>query len=207
MKKVKWIVLSLLICSGIALGLCYLIIPERTKCAIDIVVGYLNTPFGLGCGITITGGMIIFVFAKYLVRYALKNSKYGKAQLDKLESQAKAYEEKASEFEQKALKQDEIVKTYLSDFKSKVDYLCDFVKKVCETSPNAKIKALGNGLELSYNELETKLNKIDKDLSSYVSEKNDIAELEKSYKELLGKVEELYAKERETTIDNKAKEE
>lgn len=194
-KLGKWIVgilVGLVISGGIALSICYIAIPERTKCAIDIVVGYLNTPYGLGCGITITGSMVIFLFSKYLIKYAIANSKYGKGELEKVKDQVKEYKDKALELKEKGEKLDIVVKDYLSDFNTRLDLLSNYLAKVCETSPNAKIKALGNDLVSGYatkkEELSKELDKINSDYKSYVAENKSIDELFAKLEELERKV-------------------
>ena len=65
MKKALKISTYCLLVSGIiAIGLCYIIIPERTKSAFDIVVEYLNRPLGVAFGTTITLGLVIGVVLK-----------------------------------------------------------------------------------------------------------------------------------------------
>ena len=102
MKKLNNIIayslFVLLLCGGISLSLCYLIIPERTKYAIDILVGYLNTPFCIGFGITITGSVILYVIIKALIRFAIENSKYGKDELGKLKDKLNSTEQSAKEY-------------------------------------------------------------------------------------------------------------
>ena len=204
----KWIVLSLLIlllCGGLALSICYMCIPLQTKSAIDIVVGYLNTPIGLGLGITITGGAVLTIFIKYLIKFAISNSKYGKESLSELQDKVEEAKKEALTYKEKALEIEEIAKTYLSNFNDRVDYLSSYLEKVCETSPNAKIKALGKELISGYNtkkeELSEELTKIKEDVSGYVSEKINVSELSNRLKELESKVYE-YGKEREETIND-----
>ena len=202
----KWVIgilIGLLIASGISLSLCYIIIPERTKYAIDIVITYLNTPIALGCGITLTGGMVIFLFGKYLVKFALKNSKYGKEELSKLESKVKEYETKALELKEIGVKSLEEQKVILSTYKSELDKYADTLLKVCETSPNAKIKAIGEQLKGYQTKTSEELTeKLDNLHDSYV----EIREKANNYQEQIDELKELLKgvinNEREETSNN-----
>ena len=67
MKKfVKWFLFSLVVCGGLALAICYMVIPNETKSAMDIVVGYINTPIGIAGGSTITIGLVLYVLFKVI---------------------------------------------------------------------------------------------------------------------------------------------
>lgn len=208
MKKLsKIILLSLfiaLVCGGVALSLCYLIIPERTKYAIDVLVGYLNTPFCIGFGISITGSVILYVIIKMLIKYALDNSKYGKQELTELKKALEQIEIKAKEYKEKAEELDSVVNAYLSDFNARIDYLADYLSKVCETSPNAKIKALGSELVSAYKDKKEDLSKeldlIKTDYDKYTKENKSVDELYAKLKELESKVM-SYGKREETIND------
>ena len=63
-KALKISTYCLLVSIIVAIGLCYIIIPERTKWAFDIVVDYLNKPLGVAFGTTITLGLVIGVVLK-----------------------------------------------------------------------------------------------------------------------------------------------
>lgn len=67
MKKfIKWFLFSLVLCGGLALAICYMVIPNETKSAADIVIGYLNTPIGIAGGTTITIGAVLYVLFKVI---------------------------------------------------------------------------------------------------------------------------------------------
>ena len=69
MKKfVKWFTFWLIVCGGIALAICYMAIPNETKSAIDIVIGYLNTPLGIAGGTTITIGMVSYFVISHIFK-------------------------------------------------------------------------------------------------------------------------------------------
>lgn len=205
-KLKKWVIvilLGLLVGGAISLSLCYMIIPERTKSAIDIVVGYLNTPYGLGCGITITGGMVIFLFSKYLIKFAISNSKYGKEELKKIEDSVKDYKDKASELKEIAEKSLEEQKVILSKYSQDIEYFTTSIIKVCETSPNAKIKAIGEELKgYKVKTSEELTEKLDDLHDSYL----EIREKANNYQEQIDEIKELLKgvinNEREETLND-----
>ena len=69
-KVLCCVVLSLVILGGIALAFCYMVIPQETKCAMDIVIGYLNTPIGIAGGSTITLGIVLFILLRYACSFS-----------------------------------------------------------------------------------------------------------------------------------------
>jgi len=67
MKKfLKIFIPIVIILGGIALAICYMVIPERTKAAADVVVGYMNTPLFIAGGTTITVGLVVGVVIKFI---------------------------------------------------------------------------------------------------------------------------------------------
>ena len=190
-KALKISAYCLLVSVIIALGLCYIIIPERTKCAMDIVISYLNTPLGIIGGTTLTLGYVVYIVFK-IVSIARKTSIEKDIELiDKKINELKSKEEsvKLREIEIKAL---------LSNYSSRIDSLSDLLVKACETSPNAKIKAIAQDI------CETE-SQIKQDLSS----KQDLIEKysDKKLSDLFDKVDELekvvktYGERKETTHD------
>ena len=162
-KALKISTYILIVCGIVALGLCYIIIPDRTKSAIDIVVEYLNKPLGIAFGSTITLGLVLGVVLKLLW-----NAHKDSIKKDITDYKALIEQEKnklALAKHELEIKESEI-KTILDTYDTHIDKLTDLVVKVCETSPNAKIKAIGEEVkgvkvELSQ-ELEQKKEIIDK---------------------------------------------
>ena len=141
----------------ISLALCFIIIPERTRYAMDIVIEWLNKPLGIVCGTTITFGLVITIIVKLIYdRHKEKlASQYKKtiAIVIEKEDKAKEYYELGKQKEQQALQM-------LDSYSTRIDELENELIKVCETMPNAKIKALGEeikskGIELKQELVET----------------------------------------------------
>lgn len=199
-KALKISIYLLIVCGIIALALCYIIIPERTKEAMDIVIGYLNKPLGIVCGTTITLGLVAFVIFK-LVMSAHKKSleqKWNESVLscEKVKEEAKAYYESA-------LKEKEQVQEMLSAYQEQQDLQKQYVITLCNTIPNKKVNELA--LEFSEKatirkeELKDKLESIENNYVGAMEEKTTL-------KDLLAQVDirklvEDYGKREETTND------
>ena len=192
----------LIIACAISLALCFIIIPERTKYAMDIVVEWLNKPLGIVCGTTITLGLVITIIVKLVYdRHKEKlASQYEKtiAIVKEKEDKAKEYYELGKQKEQQALQM-------LESYSTRIDELENELVKVCETMPNAKIKALGEeikskGVELKQELVETLKNN---DFVSSTKERISTETLLDKFNELADKVNALESKyEREETTND-----
>ena len=202
MKKALKISLYCFVLSCIvALALCYIIIPERTKEAMDIVIGYLNKPLGIVCGTTVTLGLVAFVIFK-LVMSAHKKSleqKWNESVLscEKEKEQAKAYYEQA-------LKEKEQVQEMLSAYDDRLNEQANAIVVVCNTIPNKKVNELaksfeGKSIELK-EEHKAKLESIENDFVGAMEERVSLKDLQEQFNEFK-KVVESYGKREETTND------
>lgn len=200
-KALKISLYSLLVCGALALAICYIVIPERTKEAMDIVIGYLNKPLGIVCGTTVTLGLVAFVIFK-LVMAAHKKSleqKWNESVLscEKEKEQAKAYYEQA-------LKKEEQVQEMLSAYNQRLDTQANAIVVVCNTIPNKKVNELA--LEFSEKatiqkeELKDKLESIENNYVSALEERVTLKGLQEQFNEFK-KVVESYGKREETTND------
>lgn len=150
-KALKISTYCLIVSCIIALALCYIIIPERTKWAIDIVVQYLNTPIGIGAGTSITLGAVVF----FIVKYAISTN-VGK----KIKDFNSTIAEKEQLLKQDKVKlelQKEEIETYIKSYKEQIDTYYETLLKVCETIPNAKVKAIASELKGTKETLDTKV--------------------------------------------------
>lgn len=204
MKKfIKWFLFWLVVLGGIALAICYIVIPEQTKSAVDIVVGYLNTPLGIAGGTTITLGLVVGVILKLIYdRYrdsVRKDFTDAKFYAETQKEQAKGYYELA-------VQEREQIRDILISYDKRIDDLLDKVCQVCETSPNAKVKALANTIRENGSSLKEELKDtlVEQDnlLASSIGEKSKVEKLEEQLDKLtkaLERLEEKYGKE--TTND------
>lgn len=141
MKKViKIIALSFIIALLIALGICYFTMPERTKEAAEVVIKFLNTPVGIIGGTTITVGIVIGLIIK-LVYDRYRNNV--RNEINELKKEIYQKDREAHENYVNAEKTREEILSILSEYSQHLDYSTENLIKVCETIPNAKIKAIG----------------------------------------------------------------
>lgn len=208
-KAIKWTLFGLLLGGIVALSLCYIIIPERTKSAIDIVVGYLNTPLGIAGGSTITIGLVLGIIIKYVLQ-ATKTSI--KDELNEVKEFNAEVVVKAQEFYELGLQKEEEIKELISSQETKYNELKSMLLEICETSPNAKIKSIGEKAKQELENIEQEsqkvLNSISIDFPQYEQGKNKVQELQDKINELTEKLERLVEQyEENERIDSNPKEE
>lgn len=141
MKKfLKIFIPIFLIVGGLALAICYMVIPQETKSAADIVVGYLNTPLGIVGGTTVTLGLVVVVIVKFVLG---KNNIDLIHEIDKAQDRIVEVKEEQEKYYELAKKEKEETIEILNSFSTRIDDMVDKVCLVCETIPNAKVKVLG----------------------------------------------------------------
>ena len=154
-KFIKWFLFSVFVLGSIALAICYMVIPNETKSAMDVVVGYLNTPLGIVGGTTITIGMVAGIIAKVVYDRYKSSIKQDledyKNKVEEITNQAKDYESIANEHYNQ-------INALCEQEKEKNEYLLKQLENICKTIPNVKINAIGEeirkGLE-NYGREET----------------------------------------------------
>lgn len=205
MKKfVKWFLFSLFVCGSLALAICYLTIPERTKSAVDVVVGYLNTPIGIAGGTTITIGLVAGIILKVVYDRYKDSVRNDFAQA---KAYAEAQKEQAKGYYDLAIQEREQIRDILTSYDKRIDSLLDKVCKVCETIPNAKVQALAltikeDGTKLK-EELKESLEEQDNLLADSIGAKSRIEKLEEQIDRLTKGLERLVEQHgREETINN-----
>lgn len=199
----------------IAAIVCYCVIPDETRLAMDKVIEYVNTPIGI-TGVSIAGiGYVVFKILS-TTTFGKKGLGTIKNEFDKVCSKVNELEnsvyDKLEDVKNKAIEQKELLTAYQSE----IDEVVEIVKKICETSPNAKIKAIGNDIDNKVIEIKEKtieqLAEKGNELAETVQSKYDFDELKGNYDELktliakleeqvakLSVGEEEYGEERETT--------
>lgn len=144
MKKVFKIIVSVLLFLGlIALLCCYCIIPERTKESIDIVVEYINTPFGI-TGISIA---TILVFAYKIFQLTSFGKKQYRECLNELQNDKQEIAKLLNE--NKKLKDlvysgDKDNSDHIAKVNAKVSDLENVVVEIANTIPNVKVNAIAD---------------------------------------------------------------
>lgn len=177
-KKFLKVFISIVLILGVgAYFVCLGAIPNETKAFTDIVVDYLNRPLGIVFGCTITLGGLVYFFIAY-TSIGNKALNYLKGIVFDTKEKVEKETEKAKEYYELALKDKEQVKVILSGFCVKVDNLTDLLAKVCETSPNAKINALGKEIVESKDTYKEQINndlqQIDTNVNEYIEQKVDV---------------------------------
>jgi len=213
MKKfLKIFLLSLVLLGGIALVVCYIVINEQTKAAIDVVMEYLNRPLPIAGLSTITIGGVLYFLIQH-TSFGRRTVNELKGEFDELKNKCDKKISEAKSYKELADKTIENTKVILSGFSQEIDILTEELVKVCETSPNAKIKAIGEDIKTKASDIksecEEKLATIDTDLKAYKEEKLNVKELENKVGELETLIKGMVEKyeEREETINNQAEEE
>lgn len=207
MKVLSKIILITLVVLFVAVGVCYLVVPDWTKSTIDIVVEWFNKPLPI-IGVSIT--------ALCLVGYKfLSYTSIGKSALNKLENDIKNAKEKALEYKKEAeeiKKETEIAineqKAFIKAQSTEIDTLKEYIIKLCATIPNAKVNALGIDMDNAYNgvkqELKVALEDKENKLANYLDTTQNKIEISEEYiKSLIEeKLGELNNGEREEGIND-----
>lgn len=149
MKKfIKWFLVITMILGCIALAICYIVIPERTKAAADVVVGYMNTPLFIAGGSTITLGVVVGAIIKSIYDRYKDNVK------DELNNIKLDFEAKKKEIEDKYNKEKEEFKNEIKELKDEIKIersiaedcikqlreFCDNNIELFELIPNKKVQ-------------------------------------------------------------------
>lgn len=188
MKKIVKLICFVLFLAGCgALIGCYCTMPERTKYAMDIVVEYINKPLPI-IGISIlTLGLVAYEI--------ISKTSYGKKTINEVKKYVEEQKQICLEYKEKGEEYFKTLETYKEEqkavliaYSTEIDLITEKVEKVCKTSPNLRINAIGEELKddiaSSKQKLEENLNKIDNDLGSYLEEHNKVEEIENKIAEL-----------------------
>ena len=188
LKAFKIILYVLLFALAITFVVCLFAIPQETKEFVKLAIEFINKPLPI-VGISIaTGGFLLW---KIIDCTPIGRKGYNaikedfKKEQDKINGYKQVAEEKLDEVKKLANEQIAI----LSHYSQQIDNLCDNLVKVCETSPNAKIKAIGEEIKgkqgaikedlqdkLENNELAKKVESTKYDLETILKELQELKE-------------------------------
>lgn len=211
-KVVKITAYVLCLVAVVALTICYLVIPSQTKQAVDIIVGYLNTPVAVAGISTTIGGIVIFVVSKFII----SNTKFGKKELEKIKDDVN--NAKVSVYEYKGIITDEVKKYKVQfedlkkesedkitimyeEFKDLKVNLMDSLKVI----PNKKVQEIVEKYESEFNVREEEIINKTVNTNEYVNSK--IKELEDKYQEFLNEAEVMLNEKAEERNDSQTEEE
>ena len=138
MKKfVKWFLFWLVVLGGLALAICYMVIPNETKSAMDIVIGYANTPLGIVGGTTITLGMVAYFVVSHLLKLNRDKAKQDFNECkQELEQKKQELDNKVQEFKKECeLKLEEHKQTLVALEESALETI-----EILKLIPNKKVQ-------------------------------------------------------------------
>ena len=168
LKVFKIIFYVLLFALAITFVVCIFAIPTETKEFVKGAMVFINQPLPI-IGISIlTLGFLVYKIIDITPigrkGYNAIKSEF-KEQQDKINGYKQVAEEKLEYCEKLANEQIAI----LSDYSKELDNLSEYLAKVCETSPNAKIKALGVELTTKQSSLQQEIKE------TYTKSENELA--------------------------------
>ena len=132
---------------------CSLVIPTQTKETLNYIIDFLNKPLPIiGISIITLGGVVLFVISK--IGLGSKKIAKLKEDFEEFKNEVEKDKEYAKDCYDKALEVHETIKAMLENFYEQNDIIIEELIKVCQTSPNAKIKAIGKEIEERQNEME-----------------------------------------------------
>ena len=198
-KKIIKISLCALLFSGlVALLVCYCVIPQETKSAIDIVIEYVNTPFGI-TGISIATFLVFAYKLFQLTSFGKKAINQAKEEVAKLEKKHNQLNKEYGSLVELQQKYEEQVAILINGFDERVDFLFAKLKEIANTIPNAKINALVDEFEFGYKAIKEKTSDYVEGAKKYSAK--DIEELESEVARLTKLLEKVVKEneEQETT--------
>lgn len=200
-KAFKVVLVALITIGCIGAIVSYCIIPDKTKLFFDGIREFINQPLPIAIGSTVTiGGVIWFIISK--IGFGSSELKKIRENVEGFKASCGDYKEEAQKYYELAKVEREEVKTILTNYDSKLDNLENELIKVCETMPNAKVKALAEEIKSTHNALKEDLkDKLD-NVDTYIETTNKF-DYESAYNELLDRLEKLEKDygEREETIN------
>ena len=190
LKIVKIIFYVLLFALAITFVVCLFAIPQETKDFVKGAMVFINQPLPIVGVSIITGGFLIY---KIIDITPIGRKGYNAIKDDLLKEKDKiiGYKQVAEEkLKELSTTKNECL-ALLQGYSDRIEQLEEELLKVCETSPNAKIKALGEEYQakkvqivketnekydLAHNELATKLETTKYDLDTILKELNELKE-------------------------------
>ena len=200
LKVFKVVFYALLFALAITFIVCLFYIPQETKDFVKGVMVFINQPLPI-IGISIlTLGFLIYKIID-ITPIGRKGYNRIKEEIEKEKDKLIGYKEVVEDKLDKCKEKENETIALLNGFNDRVEELECYLTKVCETSPNAKINALGNEYAEKKVELKEEINQ------KYELGKNELAQtietkrydLESILKDLQELKEKVYGEE---TKDN-----
>lgn len=189
-KKIFNVVLITLItlcCIGAIVSYC--IIPDNTKLFFDGIREFINQPLPIAIGsITTLGGILWVIISK--IGFGSRELKKIRENVEGFKTSCGDYKEEAQKYYELAKVEKQEIKTILTNYDSKLDNLENELIKVCETIPNAKVKALAEEIKATHLKLKEELKEDLDNIDEYVGKPCEF-DYESAYNELLDRLTKL----------------
>lgn len=194
-KAIKWGLYFIALGGIIIYVVSGIFAPTETKHATDIVIGWLNTPVGIAGVSTTIGGVIAYI----LVNFVVRNTKFGRKELDNMKKSC-------DEFQESVIVLENNVAREVAEYKKKYEELeksCEDKVKIMyqqfedlqntllsslKTIPNKKVQAIVTKYETEYAVRKEEIIEKTINTSEYINEK-------------IKKLEELLNEAKETVND------
>lgn len=138
-KTLTIILLCVILAIAITVVVLRSIFPEQTVYYIKMIWDYLNKPLPVvGVSTLVIGFFLLKMF---------KNSSFGKKQINEFKRRAEQMEFEVSLMKQKNSEAKKEFEDKLSQAYEEINYYKSLIKKICEVSPNAKIRAIGEKVD------------------------------------------------------------
>ena len=200
-KKVSFIILTILVLTIIVGALVlYYVDPDKLKATIDYIQVIANHPLPI---IGVSVGVFAFTIFKIFSNTSFGKKVYNKAneKVDSAIVKIESLESKAQEHFDKAEKIKNDTLGVLNQVFSEIDNLYKDLISVCETSPNAKIKALGEKIKTRTESVKETINEKINDFGKTYDLKEDV-----NFTYLLNEIEQLKAQLSKVVVENEREE-
>ena len=179
--------------------------PEQTKHATDVVISWLNTPVGIAGISTTIGGIIAYI----IVNFVMKNTKFGRKELDNIKKDCDEFQANVIVVENNAIKRIEEYEAKYEELKkscdNKVAIMYDQFEDMqntlhasLKTIPNKKVQAIVAKYETEFKVRKEEIINKTVNTNEYIDKR--INELNKKFDAFLEEIK----NEREETVNDKA---
>lgn len=177
-KAIKWGLYFIALGGIIIYVVSGIFAPTETKHATDIVIGWLNTPVGIAGVSTTIGGIIAYI----LVNFVVRNTKFGRKELDNMKKSCDEFQANVIVLENNAAKEIEECKKKYEELdkscedKVKIMYqqfedLQNTLLSSLKTIPNKKVQAIVAKYETEYAVRKEEIIEKTINTSEYINEK------------------------------------